>query len=344
MRTLAESLELPLLVTKAANLRYLTGYVGTNGYLLVEPSRATFVTDGRYSEIVEGLMDSIDGSDVVVYTEGLEATLGGLFAGDITVESEAVTLSFANALAKECSGEIIAGGGAVELLRRIKDDAEVAHLRRAAGAGDAAFEEVLGLAASAGTEREMAWALVTAMKREGGDVADWDPIVAVGANASRPHHETGESSLGDGLLLVDYGCVVNGYHSDMSRTIWLGGGEPDGDLLTMYDAVLAAQEAAIATVGPGVPAGEVDKAARGVLDAAGLGETFLHSTGHGVGLEIHEEPWVRKGSEHELEPGNVITVEPGAYVPGVGGVRIEDMILVTDGGAEVLTGSTKALR
>lgn len=340
---LREALEAPLLVTKAANLRYLTGYVGSNGFLLVDHERAVFVTDGRYGEIAEGLMADIEGSEVVVYTEKLAESLAATFKGDVTIEAEAVTLAFATSLQEASSAEVLPGGGAVEKLRRVKDESEVAKLRAAAAAGDGALAQLDRLLSTAATERDLAWGLVTEMKAGGGDIASWEPIVAVDANAARPHHETGDTSLNDGLLLLDYGCVVDGYHSDMSRTLWRGVAEPTSDVQGLYDAVLEAQEAALAVVGPGATAGEVDAAARSVLEAAGLGEYFLHSTGHGVGLEIHEEPWVRKGSDDVLEPGHVITVEPGAYVTGVGGVRIEDMVLVTPTGSEVLTQSAKAL-
>lgn len=340
---LREALEGPLLVTKAANLRYLTGYVGSNGFLLVDDERAVFVTDGRYGEIAEGLMADIEGSEVVVYTEKLAESLAATFKGDVTIEAEAVTLAFATSLQEASSAEVLPGGGTVEKLRRVKDESEVAKLRAAAAAGDGALAQLDRLTSAATTERDLAWGIVAEMKSIGGDIASWEPIVAVDANAARPHHETGDTALSDGLLLLDYGCVVDGYHSDMSRTLWRGAAEPTSDVQRLYDAVLEAQEAALAVVGPGATAGDVDAAARSVLEAAGLGEYFLHSTGHGVGLEIHEEPWVRKGSEDVLEPGHVITVEPGAYVTGVGGIRIEDMVLVTPTGSEVLTQSAKAL-
>jgi Xaa-Pro aminopeptidase len=341
---LRESLQTPLLVSKSANLRYLTGYVGSNGFLVIDETRAIFVTDGRYGEIAEGLMAAIDGSEVLVYTEQLAATLAGVLTADTTVEADHLTWSFATSLAAETSHEIIAGSGDVERLRRVKDATEIRHLRAAAAAGDAALSRLDRLEADSSTESDLAWALVSEMKHHGGDAASWDPIVAVGRNASRPHHETGATELEPGLLLVDYGCVVEGYHSDMSRTLWRGGVAPSDDVQRLYEAVLAAQEAALGVVGPGVRSGDVDRAARDVLEDQGLSKHFLHSTGHGVGLEIHEEPWVRSGSEDVLEPGHVITVEPGAYVPGIGGVRIEDMVMVTDSGSEVLTSSPKDLR
>jgi len=344
IEALRAELDGPLLVTKPANLRYLSGYTGSNGYLLVDDARAVFVTDGRYGEIVEGLMADVAGAEVIVYSKGLASTLASVIAGPTTVEADHITWSFAESLISESAHDIVAGGGVVERLRRKKDADEVQHLRAAAAAGDAALASLADLTAVATTERQLAWGLIAAMKSHGGDIASWDPIVAVGANAARPHHETNDTKLADGLLLLDYGCEVSGYHSDMTRTMWTGADEPGADVQGLYDAVLEAQLAALGVAGPGVTAGDVDKAARDVLDAAGLGDTFLHSTGHGVGLEIHEEPWVRSGSDDVLEPGHVITIEPGAYVPGTGGVRIEDMVLITESGSEVLTRSPKELR
>ena len=219
---LRADLSAALLVTKPANLLYLTGYAGTNGYLVVDGERALFVTDGRYAELAEELMTAIPGGDVLVYSTGLAATLASVIEGPTTLEADHVTWSFATSLAEEADQEIVAGGGAVERLRRTKDSTEVSALQAAAAAGDAALAALAGLEAAATTERELAWGLVTEMKANGGDIADWDPIVAVGANAARPHHETNETELTDGLLLLDYGCVVDGYHSDMTRTLWRG--------------------------------------------------------------------------------------------------------------------------
>ena len=216
-------------------------------------------------------------------------------------------------------------------------------MRLAAAAGDYAFSIVDALAAEAETEAHLGELMIAAMASHHGERAGWDPIVAVGANASRPHHESGSGVLADGLLLLDYGCVVDGYHSDMTRTVWRGDGLDD-ETQGVYAAVLASNAAGIAAVGPGVPAGDVDSACREVLDDYGYLEHFLHSTGHGVGLEIHEGPSVRKDSSEVLEAGQVITVEPGVYLPGKLGVRIEDMVLVTADGGEVLTRSSKEIR
>ena len=170
----------------------------------------------------------------------------------------------------------------------------------------------------------------------------WPPIVAADANAALPHHLSADGPVGTKLLLLDYGCTVDGYHSDMSRTIWLQG-DPDEEIRRMHEAVHESQAAGIATIRPGVTGHDVDEACRAVLRKHGYEEQFLHSTGHGVGLEIHEAPRLARKSDDVLADGHVVTVEPGVYVPGFGGVRIEDMVLVTDSGHRVLTHSDKGL-
>jgi Xaa-Pro aminopeptidase len=224
----------------------------------------------------------------------------------------------------------------------VKDHAEIEALRAAADAGDQAFTTVREQARQVNTEGELGWRLIEAMRRAGGRQADWPPIVEAGANAALPHHLSEDGPVGTGLLLLDYGCTVNGYHSDMSRTIWLHG-EPDREIARMYEAVLESQEAGIATVRPGVTGHDVDEACRVVLRRYGYEEQFVHSTGHGVGLEIHEGPRLARDSKDVLVPGHVVTVEPGVYVPGFGGIRIEDMVVVTEDGHEVLTKSEKGL-
>lgn len=336
----------PLLVSRLPNLQYLTGFTGSNGFLLVRPGgTATLITDGRYGEMAEGLIGVLDDVDLVVYTSGLwdvfrDATAG---LGSVTLEADGVMWSFATDFARETGAAPTAGGGAVERLRRTKDAEEVAALTEAAAAGDAAFAALGRLADRATTERELGWRLVDAMRSRGAENASWEPIVAAGAGASIPHYRSGRKPVGSGLLLLDYGCVVDGYHSDMSRSVWLEG-EPDEELARVYRAVLEAQEAGIAAVAPGTPCGAVDEACREVLRGYGYEKQFLHSTGHGVGLEIHEPPWVRRGNDEPLQEGDVITVEPGVYLPGIGGVRIEDMVVVEAAGVRVLTTSPKEFR
>ena len=342
---LASRLQTALLVTRPPNLRYLIGYTGDNGYLLVRPGGGgTFLTDGRYGEAAAALLRDVPGVALEVYSADLGKALAGICAGLARVDLEAagVTWDFARTFEEKAGVLPGVGPGIVEDLRRAKDATEVAALRKAAAAGDAAFAALDELRGRSATEADLAWELVGEMRRHGGEPADWPAIVAFGPGSSIPHYETGRVPLGGGLLLLDYGCVVDGYHSDMSRTVWLDG-PADPAMRDIYAVVLEAEAAGIAACRAGATGHEVDEAARAVLRAAGREEHFLHSTGHGVGLEIHELPGLRRTSEDALRVGDVVTVEPGIYLPGVGGVRIEDMVLVTEAGPEVLTGSRREL-
>jgi Xaa-Pro aminopeptidase len=342
---LASRLGAPLLVTRPPNLRYLIGYSGSNGYLLVRPGgSATFLTDGRYGESAQALVGDLPQVTVEVYSADLWKALAGICSGldGVDLETAGVTWEFARNLQEKAGITAGPATGLVEELRRTKDAGELAALREAAAAGDAAFAALGDLRGRATTEADLAWELEAEMRRRGGGRADWEAIVAAGAASSIPHYETGRAPLGAGLLLLDYGCVVDGYHSDMSRTVWLEGAA-DPAVAAIYPVVLAAEEAGIAACRAGATGHEVDEAGRAVLRAAGHEEHFLHSLGHGVGLEIHEAPWLRRGNDDPLRVGDVVTVEPGVYLPGVGGVRIEDMVLVTEAGPEVLTGSRREL-
>jgi Xaa-Pro aminopeptidase len=333
----------PLLVSKAPNLAYLTGFTGSSGWLFVQPSGdATFVTDGRYGELAQGLVDALPSTNLVVYTSGMWDVFRHLVSDldGVGLESDDVTWQFAQDFGTETGVEVTAASGAVERLRRTKDTDEVSALQSAADAGDAAFSALGSFVDPSLAEEALGWRLIDEMRNAGGQAAGWEPIVAAGAGASIPHYRSGGNPIGSGLLLLDYGCTVEGYHSDMSRTVWLSG-VAEGEMERVYRAVLESQEAGIAAVAPGVTCGAIDEACREVLRGYGYEEQFLHSTGHGVGLEIHEPPWVRRGNDDELAPGDAITVEPGVYLPGVGGVRIEDMVLVTDAGSQVLTNSSK---
>jgi Xaa-Pro aminopeptidase len=342
---LASRLERPLLVTRGPNLRYLIGYTGSNGYLLVRPEGGgVFLTDGRYGESAGALLRDLPQVGLEVYSADLWKAIGGICAGleQVDLEAAGVTWDFARSFQDKAGIAPGVASGAVEDLRRGKDAGELQALREAAAAGDAAFSSLGELRGRAITEADLAWELVAEMRRHGGERADWEAIVAAGAGASIPHYESGPVPLGRGLLLLDYGCVVEGYHSDMSRTVWLEG-PADPAIGEIYRLVLEAEEAGVAACRAGATGHEVDEAARAVLRSAGREEQFLHSTGHGVGLEIHEPPWLRRGNEDPLRVGDVVTVEPGVYLPGVGGVRIEDMVLVTETGPEVLTGSPRRL-
>jgi Xaa-Pro aminopeptidase len=337
-------LEGPLLVTYLPNIRYLTGFTGSSALMFVSADEIVFLTDGRYGEIAGRLLEEIEGGELVVYSGGLEKVLAEQMAGHerVGLESQDVKWSFVHSLKEKVDTGLTPTKGLVEGLREVKDESEVEALRAAAAAGDAAFREVRKLAAIHDTESEVGWGLIEAMRNAGGRQAGWPPIVAGNANAALPHHLSEADPVGNELLLLDYGCTVSGYHSDMSRTIWLDG-EPDPQIARMHQAVLESQEAGIAAVAPGVTGHDVDEACRAVLRSYGYEEQFVHSTGHGVGLEIHEAPRLARKSQDVLRPGHVVTVEPGVYVPGLGGVRIEDMVLVTETGNRVLTQSDKGL-
>ena len=345
MESLSGAIESPLLVSKAPNLRYLTGFTGSSGWMLVRPGgSATFMTDGRYGEFAAELVAELPDTDLVVYTSGMWDSFRGIVGGlgSVQLEADDVTWGFADEFAKETGVEIGHGNGVVEGLRRTKDSDEIAALQAAADAGDSAFAALDRLIESAASEEALGWRLIDEMRAAGGQAAAWEPIVAAGAGASIPHYRSGLNPVGSELLLMDYGCTVEGYHSDMTRTVWLVG-EPDEQMKRVYRAVAESQVAGLAAVMPGATCGSVDEAVREVLREYDLEEQFIHSTGHGVGLEIHEPPWIRKGNDDVLMPGDAVTVEPGVYLPGVGGVRIEDMVLVTESGSTVLTKSSKEL-
>ncbi|MGZ4150779.1 MAG: M24 family metallopeptidase, partial [Actinomycetota bacterium] len=230
----------------------------------------------------------------------------------------------------------------VESLREVKDDEERERIRRAQAATDAAFERILDRFAVGVTEQQIARELETLMREEGGDGLAFDPIVAFGEHAAEPHHEPGHRTLEEGdVIKLDFGALSDGYHADMTRTIAFG--SLASELRKIHDVVRGSQQAGIDAIRAGVTGIEVDAACRGVIEDAGYGDRFVHGTGHGVGLEIHEGPWLGKERSDVLPAGAVVTVEPGIYVPGLGGVRIEDMVEVTDDGCRVVGTSTRDL-
>jgi len=235
--------------------------------------------------------------------------------------------------------------GLVEALREVKDAGEVARMQQAAAIADRALAEVLPLLVAAGadpvTEVEFALALDTAMRRGGAESTAFDTIVAAGSNSAKPHHRPSERPIRPGdPVVVDFGATFEGYRSDMTRTFCIGG-EPQGELARIFEVVRRSQAEGVAAVGPGVGAKDVDEVCRQVIAEAGWAERFEHGTGHGVGLDIHEAPTVSPLGTAILAPGVIVTVEPGVYLPGVGGVRIEDTLVVTDEGSRPLTTFTK---
>ena len=350
-----------LVVTHLPNIRYLTGFSGSAGVVMVTSERCALVVDFRYvtaaRAILEGDPDLRRAVEVVVPPESYDETLLALLrsSGAHRIGVEAVWMSVsrfnrlsaglaASALTPLVPSEpcpvLVPTERLIERARMIKDDQEIATLREAARRLAAAAVEAQGFVRAGRTEVAIAGDIEALLRRVGFEKPAFETIVASGPNSARPHARPGGRQLepGDGVVL-DFGGVYDGYCVDLSRTVQVGDARPE--FRRMFDAVAEAQLAAIAAVRPGVPASEVDAAARVVLARHGLAEAFGHGTGHGLGLEVHEEPRVGRPAsgiaDTPLEAGMVFTIEPGAYVDGVGGVRIEDDVLVTTSGCEVLT-------
>lgn len=339
LRARLRELELPgLLVSGAANVRYLSGFAG-EGFLVVSGEGAWLVTDGRYEE--EAAAGAGDGWTVVSYRregelkERLQALAAGAGWRRLGFEAAHTTVARRRWLEEALPGvELDPREGLVEELRRVKDPDELARIGRALALAEEAFRELLAGVRPGRTERDLALELEFTLRRRGAEVS-FPPIVASGPRTSLPHARPGERRLEAGdLLLVDFGARWEGYCSDTTRMVTVGPADPRQR--EVHAAVVAAHAAARAAIRPGVTGGEVDAAARAVLREAGLEERFLHGTGHGVGLEIHEAPRLSPDREDRLEEGMVVTVEPGVYLPGWGGVRVEDLVLVTAEGGRSL--------
>ena len=334
---LAARLDEPLLVTGPVNVQYLTGFESSNTALLVDPAGdATLYTDFRYADAARAVRDVIFEQTPRAVLAALAERLSGR---RIAVEASHVSLADADRL-RAGGVELVATTGVVEALRAVKEPGEVDALRRAAAISDRVYEE-LGRQPFVGrTEAELAWWLEQAWHEAGADGPAFDAIVAFGENGARPHAKLRDEPIPEGtLVVVDAGCVLDGYRSDCTRTFFTG--EPEGRLRELYDLCLTAQLDALAAVRPGALGKDVDAASRTAIATAGMAELYGHGLGHGVGLAVHEEPSMRPESDSVLEAGNVVTVEPGIYVPGDVGVRIEDMVVVTEDGCERLTTVTK---
>jgi Xaa-Pro aminopeptidase len=335
-----------LVVTTLANVRYLTGFTGSAAVLVVTPGGALLTTDGRYRT---------QSAEQVAAAQGLvEISIGGLAeqrriaaaflsdAGTIGLEADNISWSGQRTWSELVgSAELVATSNAVEALREVKDAAEIARMERAAAIADAALYEVLPMMSDNVTEEEFGLALDTAMRRGGAESVAFETIVAAGENSAKPHHHPGSRPIRKGdAVVVDFGATFEGYRSDMTRTFCVGA-EPEGDMARVFAVVGASQAAGAAAVRPGIMAKEVDDVCRAIIAEAGWADRFEHGTGHGVGLDIHEAPTVSQLGTAILAPGFVVTVEPGVYLPGQGGVRVEDTLVVTEHGSRPLTNFTK---
>ena len=340
-----------LLVTHLTNIRYLTGFTGSAALLLVRPDDLTFVTDGRYEEQAAGQLRAagVDADVVIGRSAAVQRdTVSELAAGiaRLGLEADHVTWAEQRRYAEEWfpASALVPSSGLVEALRLVKDEGEVARIEAACGIADAALAVVAPLLEDGLTETAFALELDTEMRRQGADDLSFETIVAAGPNGSRPHHSPSGRRIERGdLVVIDFGALVDGYHSDMTRTIAVGGPEALDDTQTrMVEVVRASQAAGVAAVRAGASTRDVDAACRDVIEEAGWGEAFVHGTGHGVGLDIHEDPRVSWSADATLAAGHVVTVEPGVYLPGHGGVRIEDTVVVTETGCRTLTRAPKS--
>ncbi len=334
---LRESLEEPLLVTAGANVRYLSGFVSSNAALLVEPERVRLFTDFRYAELAR----TIEGVEVEELKRDLYANLAKMVSGRIGFEASHVTYAAWESLSAG-EAELVPRRGLVEALRKVKDDSELRAVRAAAAITSRMYERLAEEPFVGRSERDIAWRIGQLFHELGAEGLAFPPVVAAGENAARPHADPGDRPIGPGeTVVVDAGCMMDGYCSDCTRT-FATGPLPE-QLARAYDVCLAAQQEALAAVRADAVGQDVDGVARRRIDGEGFGEAFGHGLGHGVGLLVHEDPRLAPESEHVLAAGNVVTVEPGIYLSGLGGIRIEDLVVVGEDGPEVLTAFPKEL-
>jgi Xaa-Pro aminopeptidase len=335
-----------LLVTNLTNVRYLTGFTGSAALLLLpadDAAEPVFVTDGRYrdqaaSELAAAGVEArtVVGLEEDARRRALASAATGL--GRLGLEAENVTWAQQRRFASDWfpDHELVPTAGLVESLRLVKDAGEVARIQAACGIADAALAAVRHRLGEAATEAEVALELEWQMRRLGAEGPSFETIVASGPNAAMPHHRAGARRIVEGdLVVLDFGALVDGYHSDMTRTVIIGAASDTQS--RMYEVVREAQAAGVAAVKAGAEARSVDEACRSVIREAGWDQAFLHATGHGVGLDIHEPPRVARTTDAMLADGQVVTVEPGVYLAEHGGVRIEDTVVVTPEGCRTLT-------
>ena len=336
-----------LLVSHLPNIRYLCGFTGSAGFLLVEESGCVFFTDVRYDTQAH---EEVTGAKVVVARKSVLQCIGewlgrrrkGAQGWTVGIEAEHFTLADKKRLNDYLpKGTRLRGAASmIEQARMVKDADELGRIRAAVNLGAKLFDRAVEVLRPGVKEAEVAAEMEYTARRAGAEEMSFPSIIASGARSALPHGRASNQPIPPGAFVVcDFGVILAGYCSDQTRTVWVG--SAPGEARRAYEAVREAQQAAVDAVRPGVSVGEVDTAARKVLQKAGLGRYFTHSTGHGVGLEIHEAPRVAAGQREKLQPGMVITIEPGVYFPGKWGVRIEDMVAVTAAGCDVLTPTSK---
>jgi Xaa-Pro aminopeptidase len=330
-----------LLVTNLVNVRYLTGFTGTNGACIVTPNERLFLTDFRY---VEQAADQVRGFERVRAERDLLGDLAKRLSGRTGFDDAHLSVRAHRKLSEAVGPgvELVPAGGLVEELREVKDEHELRSIAEAARLADGVYEYLQQRGLAGRTERQVALDLERELRERGADAPAFPVIVAAAAHGARPHAEPRDVAIAfNTLVVVDMGAQLAGYCSDCTRTFATG--ELDGRGGEVYELVRRAQETGLEAVRAGVACRDADAAARAEIEAAGHGEHFGHGLGHGVGLEVHEDPRLTKVAEGELRAGNVVTIEPGVYLPDEFGVRIEDLVVVTEDGCDVLTGFAKSL-
>ncbi|MCM3114793.1 aminopeptidase P family protein [Neobacillus sp. MER 74] len=332
-----------ILITSPFNRRYISNFTGTAGVVLISADKAQFLTDFRY---IEQAAKQCQGFEIIKTTgsipEEVAVQAKKLGIQKLGFEADFLTFSSFKLYDKELEAELVPISGVIEKLRLIKTDSELKILKVAADIADAAFKHILDFIRPGKTELEVSNELEFFMRRAGATSSSFDTIVASGHRSALPHGVASDKVIEAGdIVTMDYGCYYNGYVSDITRTVAVG--EPDAKLKEIYEIVLEAQLRGMAGIKPGLTGKEADAITRDYITEKGYGEYFGHSTGHGIGLEIHEGPGLSMKSDVVLEPGMVVTCEPGIYIPGLGGVRIEDDTLITKDHNEALTHSTKEL-
>jgi Xaa-Pro aminopeptidase len=329
-----------MLVTDLTNVRYLTGFTGTNGACICGPSLRLFFTDFRYTERAE---EEVEGWEPITVEGDWLASIAERLEGKVGFEDDQMSVRTLEKLKEKLGegAEAVPAGGSVERLRRVKDDEELAAIEAASKIADEVWEWSVERGFAGRTERDVARAAEARIRELGADPS-FPAIVAAGPNGALPHAEAGARPIGRGELIVfDMGAKLDGYCSDGTRTYATG--DPGAEAREVYAVVLDAQLASLAAIRAGAKGEDVDAVARKVIDEAGYGKRFGHGLGHGVGLEVHEAPRLSQRSEDTLSAGEVVTVEPGIYLPGDLGVRIEDLVVVTDEGHRNLSGLPKKL-
>jgi len=340
-RQLAERELDRMLVTDLTNVRYLTGFTGTNGACVCGPGERLFLTDFRYTERAA---TEVEGWETITVTNDWLAGIAERLQGRVGFEDDHMSVRLLEKLTAKLpeGAEMVAAGGRVEELRRVKDAGELAIIDEASKLADDVWRWSVEQRLAGRTEREVARAAEARIRELGGDPS-FPAIVAAGPNGALPHAEPGEREIGRGELVVfDMGAQLDGYCSDGTRTFATG--DPGEEAIGVYEVVREAQQASLDAIEAGVKGEDVDKVAREVIDAAGHGDRFGHGLGHGVGLEVHEAPRLSLRSDDVLAPGEVVTVEPGIYLPGKLGVRIEDLVVVSEDGLRNLSSLPKELQ